>query len=232
MKQCVLVFCVSVLLSLPLLSQSEINSTFYLEPGYNMPFSGYGYPVNYTGVNNSLNTYGAGVGAGVILYMSDSETPQLIHVGLDYTLAEVSVNSNNIAYLEEDFGGQSYVTETSLVSRMVSMKLGPVVTFVPKDRLALDVFMQGQLGLSSLDFYNEKEASVDQGSNMEVQYRLAGGLRIGYYKTFLKIEYSYGVPTIKKASSQNTLSTQSLIEKHKVDQSYLRVALCIKFNSF
>ncbi len=214
-------------------AQKGIGSTAYIEPGYNIVTSGFGYPVNYTGPNNSLNTYGAGMGVGMIFYLTESEEPRFLNLGMDYTIAELVVNSNNIAYLETDYDNTEYITETSLVSRMISMKLGPVVTIVPRDRVAVDFYVQGQMGLSMVNFYNDKLDKIEEGADFEVQYRLAGGIRIGYYKTFLKLEYNYGAPTFKKAAELNANSGSSLlIDKHTIDQSYFRIALCVKFNSF
>jgi hypothetical protein len=224
-----LAFC---LISIASSGQYSLRNTVYITPGMNMPTHNFGYPTNAT--NASLNTLGAGFGVGMLFYFNDTnaEVASLLNYGLDFTVAEFVVNSNVIVDPNSnnniEDGWYWYSPDPELNSRMISMKLGPVLTIVPQGKIGIDIYAQGMLSLSSFDFYNTEKDLIDRSASMMPQYRVASGFRVGYHVLFVNFEYSWGEPVVRKQSATNPAQ----ITEFKVDQSFFRLGLTFKFTAF
>lgn len=216
--------------SVSLIAQNNVRNTVYLNPAMNIPSHDFGYPTN---VNNaSLSTVGAGFGIGMLFYFTDedAELASPINFGIDFTFAEFAINNNYIVTPENQDPGLFGYYDTELNSKMVSMKIGPVITFVPQDKFAIDVYAQGMLGMSNFKFYNNDEDIVDSSPGLSPQYRVASGLRFGYNMVYLNVEYSWGQPVIRKATGGEDPSQQ--VREFKIDQSFIKVGLVVKFSAF
>ncbi|MBS4012784.1 MAG: hypothetical protein KGZ97_03345 [Bacteroidetes bacterium] len=219
------------LFSLTTFGQYSLRNTVYITPGMNLPGYNFGYPKN---INNaSLNTLGAGFGVGMLFYFNnpEAEVGSIFNYGLDFTVAEFDVNSNVIVDPNSNNNNPEwfwYSPDPELSSRMVSMKIGPVITIVPQSKIGIDIYAQGMLALSSFDFYNNERDIIDSSPSMTPQYRAAAGFRLGYHVLFLNVEYSWGEPIVRKQSA----TSPSQITEFKVDQSFFRMGLTFKFSAF
>jgi hypothetical protein len=220
------------LFSVATYGQHSLRNTVYITPGMNMPTHNFGYPTN--AKSASLNTLGAGFGIGMLFYFNDTdaEVASLLNYGLDFTVAEFVVNNNVIVdtnAVNYNTGGLfGYSPDSELNSRMLSMKIGPVLTIVPQDKIGIDIYAQGMLSLSSFDFYNTEKGIIDRSASMMPQYRIATGFRVGYHVLFVNFEYSWGEPVVRKQSAINPAQ----ITEFKVDQSFFRLGLTFKFTAF
>ncbi|MFO8067941.1 MAG: hypothetical protein R6U11_10205 [Bacteroidales bacterium] len=210
--------------------QSSVRSTIYINPAMNIPSYDFGYPKNVP--NASLSSVGAGFGLGMLFYFTDedAELASLVNYGIDFTFAEFALNNNYIIVPENEDEGLFGNYNSELNSRMLSMKVGPVVTIVPMDKFGIDIYAQGMLGMSNFKFYNDELKMIDESPGLSPQYRVAAGTRIGYNIIYLNVEYSWGEPVIRKASG--SVEPGHEVSEFKIDQSFLRVGLAIKFAAF
>ncbi len=195
-----------------LFAQSKLKNAVYLTPAsFNKPLSDFGYPS--TEPESSLNTVGFGFGVGYLFYFND---PDIINIGADITFAELNTNFNNMAMYD---GGEELTSST-----MLAMKLGPVLTIVPQDKIGIDFYSQFMFGISGFDYYYLGE--IENVSALP-QYRIAGGLRFGYNLIYFNFEYNWGQPTVKKRIGEG-----QTIQELKINQSYFKFGINIKFRAF
>lgn len=217
------------MVGIPSIAQNYLRNTGYITPGINMPTRDFGYPTNAT--NASLHTLGAGFGAGMIFYFKDDDADigSVFNFGIDFTVAEFLVNRNVIVSPDNDEPNWFYEpTEPELTSVMMSMKVGPVVTIVPQNKIGIDIYAQGMLGLSNFQFFNTESNKIDNSPSLTPQYRVASGVRVGYHVLYVNFEYSWGEPVIRKQSTVNSGEVTSF----NIDQSFFRLGLTIKFSAF
>ena len=212
-----LIFVLCSIISINSYSQHSLNNSFYITPGFNKPSDNFGYAENLS--DRSLNTVGFGFGAGFIHYFGKSDTNP-VNFGLDITFAELCVNVNRISLVMNN-----YVEERNLSTIMLAMKAGPIITIVPQGRLGLDLYSQFMLGLSGIDYYYNNN-DTDYASAVP-QYRFVAGARFGYNIMYFNFEYSYGKPTVKRITDTN-----HNIEELKINQSFLRFGITLKFKAF
>jgi len=199
-----------IFFNLPSVAQSSLKNAFYLAPfSFNLPVNDFGYSTETQSV--SLNSVGFGFGLGYIFYFTD---PDVVNIGADVTFAELDVNFNRISLPDHD---------GMINSTMLGMKLGPVLTFVPEDKFGIDLYCQLMFGISRFDYNHQ---GVINNVTAIPQYRLAPGMRFGYNLIYLNFEYNWGRPTVKETGAG------AHIRELKINQSFFRFALCIKFSAF
>lgn len=210
-------------------SQSALRTTGYLSPGINSPSANFGYS---KGVENmSINTFGTGVSGGMIIYFNneESDVPQRTNIGLDVAFCEIMINNNIVAAepIFDEYSDSYEFSEHELKSTIVSIKIGPVLSIVPHTKYMVDLYAQGAVGLSDFSYYDNFTNSFKGSAGMTPQYRVSGGMRVGYQYLFLNVEYNWGRPNIKTVDS-NTGSIRSF----NINQSFLRIGFTFKFSAF
>ncbi len=222
-----LIVALLVMISFSLSSQSSLKNTFYLSPVVTMPTEDFGYPKNVN--STSLNAFGAGFNFGMLFYFKEEDEASLLNYGVDLTIGEFTINRNSIVLPENSYYSFSR-NDPNLSSTILSMKIGPVMTIVPQDKVGIDVYAQGVLGLSSFDFYNNINNEIDRSPSLTPQYRVASGLRFGYHFIYLNFEYNWGQPVVRKASGSSVPGEE--VNEFTIDQSFFKLGATFKFNAF
>ena len=203
-----------VSMSLTTLGNNRIPNTFYVSFGNNIPPRSFGYPAGID--NTSINAAGVSFSAGLITYFDKDKSERTTKLGVDFVFAEMAKNFNTITK-----------PERRLSSTLFAMKLGPVLSTELTKHLNFDIYSQGVIGLTTLSYYNNYRNLVLHLSDYTPQLGIAAGIRFGYRFIAVNFEYNWGRPSI--FYHDNTIDE---VHELKINQSYLRLGVSVKFSSF